>query len=135
MVQANQKNQKTPFWEKAIGAVGLVFLLSIVGFLLYEAVQPTTLPIISVVTEHIQAVEGGYLVEIEVKNSGESTAAVVEVEGTLKASDDPQAEPIESSTTTFDYIPSQSTRGGGLFFREDPNQYTLEVQAKGYIEP
>jgi uncharacterized protein (TIGR02588 family) len=134
-VQESEQNQQTPFWEKAIGAAGIIFLLVIAGFLLYDALQPNTPPILAVSAQRIHALEGGYLVEIEVANSGESTAAAVEVEGTLKATDDPQAPPLESSTTTFDYVPSRSTRRGGLFFRADPTQYRLEMQAKGYIEP
>ena len=130
-----QQNERTPLSEKVIGVVGIIFLLGIIVFLVYEAMQPSTPPAVTVAIERIVPAAGSYLVEIQATNAGESTAATVEVEGTLKASDDPDAEPIETSTTTFDYIPSQSTRRGGLFFREDPNQYILEVQAKGYIEP
>jgi uncharacterized protein (TIGR02588 family) len=85
--------------------------------------------------ERILAVESGYLVEIRARNEGGSTATTVEVEGTLKSNDDSQAEAVETSSTTFDYIPSHSIRQGGLFFQENPEQYHLEVQAKGYSKP
>ena len=127
--------QHTPFLEKVIGAVGALFLLAIVGFLIYEVLQPSSPPVVLVAIESITPVTGGYLVQIEAENRGETTASTVEVEGTLTPSDQQDAAPIETSMTTFDYIPSQSSRRGGLFFQADPNQFLLEVVAKGYIEP
>ncbi len=135
MGQAQQQKQETPLWEYIIGIMGLLFLIGIVSFLIYEAMQPTTPPEVTVTAERILPVTGGYLVEIRATNVGESTGAGVEVEGTLNTSEDPQAEPVETSSATFDYIPSQSSRHGGLFFQEDPSQYILTVQARGYSQP
>ena len=135
MGQAEQKKQETPLWERTVGIVGVLFLIGIVSFLIYKAMQPTTPPEVTVTTEQILSVTGGYLVEIRATNVGESTGAGIEIEGTLNPSDDPQAEPVETSSTTFDYIPSKSSRHGGLFFQEDPNQYILKVQARGYSQP
>jgi uncharacterized protein (TIGR02588 family) len=42
---------------------------------------------------------------------------------------------VETSETTFDYVPSRSQREGGLVFTADPRGYALTLQAKGYIEP
>jgi uncharacterized protein (TIGR02588 family) len=131
----SQQREGTPFWEKAVGVIGILFLVGIVGFLIYEAMQPSSPPDITVAVEQIAPATGGFLVEIQAQNLGKETAATVEIEGALKSSDDPEGEPIETSTLTFDYLPSQSSRNGGLFFQEDPGQYNLEVQAKSYIEP
>jgi uncharacterized protein (TIGR02588 family) len=110
-------------------------LLAIVGFLLYESLQPSTLPSVTVATEGITSAGDGYLVEIQATNTGESTAATVEIEGTLMPADDPNADPVETCTVSFDYIPSKATRRGGLFFVQDPAQYLLEVRALGYAKP
>jgi uncharacterized protein (TIGR02588 family) len=133
--QKKQEKQEIPPWERAVGIVGVLFLIGIVSFLIYEAMQPTTPPVVTVTTEEILSVEGGYLVEFRATNMGESTGAGIEIEGTLNTSADPQAEPVETSSTTFDYIPSKSSRHGGLFFQEDPNQYILKIQARGYTHP
>jgi hypothetical protein len=34
--------QETPFWENAVGVAGLLIVLAVVGFLVYEALQPQT---------------------------------------------------------------------------------------------
>jgi uncharacterized protein (TIGR02588 family) len=129
------QSQGTPLWEYVVGILGALFMLAIVGFLIVEAMQQATPPAITVTAEGILAVEGGYLVQILAQNVGTSTGASVEIEGTLVPGDDPAAAPVEVSTTTFDYIPAQSARRGGLFFQTDPNQYILKVKALGYIEP
>jgi hypothetical protein len=44
MGQAEQKKQEIPPWERAVGIVGVLFLIGIVSLLIYEAMQPTTPP-------------------------------------------------------------------------------------------
>ncbi len=46
--------QETPFWEKAVGVAGLLIVLAVVGFLLYEALQPQT------AAEIVAEVKGGH---------------------------------------------------------------------------
>ncbi len=77
-------------------------------------------------------VQGGvHLAEIEVFNGGDVAAAGLEVEGTLER----DGETVETATTTFDYLPSQSRRRGGLYFTEDPKTATLKVAPKSYVMP
>ncbi len=129
------ERQKTPLWERLMGVVGLIFLLAIAGYLAYEAMQPSTPAAVTVTTEGVLSIAGGYLVEVRATNLGESTAATVAVEGTLRPPDDPGGEPVATSIITFDYIPADATRRGGLFFVQDPAQYLLEVRALGYTDP
>jgi uncharacterized protein (TIGR02588 family) len=42
---------------------------------------------------------------------------------------------IESSTSTIDYLPGESQRGGGLFFEHDPQTLRLVLRPLGYEEP
>jgi uncharacterized protein (TIGR02588 family) len=53
------------------------------------------------------------------------------VEGVLKDG----AEIIETSEVTIDYVPAGSQRQAGLFFIRDPQQYELQLSAKGYEQP
>jgi len=124
-----------PFWEKAIGVLGLLLVLGVLSFFVYESLQPTTPPELVVEVTQIQKTEGGYLVEFAARNLGGSTAASVVVEGVLLPAADPAGEPVESSEITLDYIPESSMRQGGLLFVEDPAAYQLELHAKGYVTP
>jgi uncharacterized protein (TIGR02588 family) len=130
-----EKRTTTPLAEWIIGIVGLLLVLGVVGFLLAQAQQPATPPDLVVEAEPVIAQTGGYLVPIRVTNEGGRTASTVLIEGSLTTSDDPTIPPVETSETTFDFIPAQSSREGGLFFAEDPAQYQLELQVKGFIEP
>ena len=135
MAESRRQEGHIALWEKVIGWIGVLFVVGLVGFLVYEAQQPATPPEITVTVTGIVPVEGGYRVEVAVQNRGESTGAGVEVEGTLMPKDDPQATPVATGAVTFDYVPAKSTRRGGLFFPVDPNSYTLTVRALGYTEP
>jgi uncharacterized protein (TIGR02588 family) len=135
--QAAPKTQVTPFWEKVVGAIGLLIVLGVVGFLLYEAVQPSTEAEIVTKVKSITPQAGGYLVEFQASNQGRQTAASVAIEGALY---DPEqgaqaAEPVETAEVTFDYIPDQSDRTGSFVFAHDPRQYDLRLQVKGFMDP
>lgn len=41
----------------------------------------------------------------------------------------------ETSEAVLDHVPGRSVRHGGLFFRNDPRAYRLELRAAGYQEP
>jgi uncharacterized protein (TIGR02588 family) len=75
--------------------------------------------------------QNGYLVQFHAVNQGGSTAAGVVIGGELRR----DAETIESSHTTLNYLPANSERGGGLFFTHDPRQFDLQMRALGYEEP
>jgi uncharacterized protein (TIGR02588 family) len=69
--------------------------------------------------------------EIRARNRSGHTAAGVVVEGELKR----DGQTVETSETTFDYIPGRSERRGGLYFENDPRQMELTVRPKGYANP
>ena len=128
------KSQETPLWEKLAGFVGLLLMLGVIGFLIYEAVQPQTEAEIVTEVQSITPQVGGYLVKFEASNRGHTTAASVLLEGALY---DPAGgdEPVESAEMTFDYIPDGSDRTGLLVFTHDPRQYELRLQVKGFMDP
>ena len=126
--------QETPFWEKVVGAAGLLIVLAVVGFLLYEALQPQTAADIVAEVKAITPQAGGYLVDFDAANHGRQTAASVTIEGGLY---DPAQgdEPVETAEVTFDYIPDQSDRTGSFVFKHDPRQYEVRLQVKGFMDP
>lgn len=129
--QPDQPSQST-FWEWVVAACGLVLVLSTLGFLGWQALtQPATPPEVQVQAARIQALRQGYLVEIRVRNRGNSTAAALTIEGRLSAG----SEDVETSSTSIDYLPARSERQGGLYFAHDPRQFTLQLGPKGYQKP
>jgi uncharacterized protein (TIGR02588 family) len=126
--------QETPFWEKAVGLAGLLIVLAVVGFLVYEALQPQTAANIVTEVKAVTPQAGGYLVDFVATNRGRQTAAAVTIEGALY---DPAQgdQPVETAEVTFDYIPDQSGRTGSFVFEHDPRQYEVRLQVKGFMDP
>jgi uncharacterized protein (TIGR02588 family) len=122
----------TPPLEWAIACVGLMLVVTSVGFLLYKAIwKEASPPQITVRVISIVPVQNGYLVQFETMNSGGSTAEGVVIGGELRRG----AERVESSQTTVDYLPSNSKKAGGLFFTQDPRQFDFHARALGYEDP
>lgn len=121
-----------PRLEWAAAALGLALVGTSVGFLAYRALTSDAAPpSIALRVEAIEPVTGGHVAIISALNTGASTAADVKVEGMLKRG----SATLETSETTFRYLPPGSARRGGLFFRHPPAQFTLELQPKGYEAP
>ena len=118
--------------EAIAAVIGAVLALATLGIIVWDGISDQGRPALvtlraGTVTEH----EAGYVVEVVAENSGDATAAALLVEGSLRQGD----RVVETSETTFDYVPSRSQREGGLVFTADPRAYALTLQAKGYIEP
>jgi len=115
-----------------IACIGLVLVGGVLGLLIYKAIwREKGPPQITVRVISILPVQNGYLVQFHAVNHGGSTAEGVVVGGELRR----DAETVESSHTTLDYLPANSERGGGLFFTHDPRQFELQMRAFGYEEP
>ena len=126
------KLNEAPLWMWGIGLLGLVLVLGSIGFALYEAAAGDSSPAnVTVEVVEILPAQNGFLVEFRVRNEGGTTAAGLTVEGELQDG----AEIVETSDTTVEYVPSHSEREGGLFFTLDPQQYQLQLRAKGYETP
>jgi uncharacterized protein (TIGR02588 family) len=119
-------------WEWVAAAVSTLLVLGVVGYLLYDAVaRPHTPPALTVQADTVLKAGGMWLVEFRAENRGHATAAAVKVEGALMEGE----ETVEASEAVLDYVPGESVRRGGLFFRADPRAYRLELRAHGYQEP
>lgn len=126
-----QAPKRTPLiW--AVAAAGLLLVGLTIGYFLYLALTRDNGPAeIAIETGEVVPTMGGYLLPLEVRNHGRQVAAGLLVEGTLL---DGETE-VEMSSVTLDYVPIGSVRHARLLFREDPRQYEVEVQARGYALP
>lgn len=130
--QEQQRKGHTPISEWIVAGVGMIFVVSTVGFLLYQAVMENpSSPDVIIQVESVITLRSGYLVKIKIINYGDATAEGLIVEGELKKGE----EQIELSHTEIDYAPAHAEKQGGLFFSQDPRQGELRVRALGYEEP
>jgi uncharacterized protein (TIGR02588 family) len=124
------KNVSSP-WEYVVGVLGALVVLGAIGVMLFEgATRRDSPPDLRVAVDSVMRIGEGWLVEVRVSNEGGATAAQVNVEGELRAT-----EPPETSGATIDYVPAESFRRAGLIFSEDPRGKELELRVTGYDLP
>lgn len=127
-----RQSEKISVLEWFVAVAGLILVVGTIGFMMYKAfTSKNTPPNFTTKIEQINAVDSGYIVIFELINTGEQTAANVNVEGELKNG----GESVEKSEVTFEFAPSKSETKGGLFFKNDPKQFQLEIRAEGYTKP
>jgi len=122
-----------PALEWIASAIGLVLTLAIVGVIGWKAWQGTGSdpPVVEVRAERIVPAGGGWVVEFVAINRSPTSAAAVQIEGTISRA----GRELATSQATLDYLPGRSERGGGLFFDEDPRAQDLRIRALGYADP
>lgn len=122
---------KIPALEWLSAAIGLVLAIAVFAVILTEALTGArTPPALSVHAGKVTPFEGGFVLEVEVRNAGGQTASAVVVEGELKGPGEP-----ETAEANVDYVPARSKAKAGLVFRSDPRAGPVELYAKGYAEP
>jgi uncharacterized protein (TIGR02588 family) len=122
----------TSKWEWMSGGVGLVMVLTMVGYIGYNALNAE--PLVPAVTvDHLstEPTPGGYVVTFRARNGGPSTAASLLISGGLSDG----SRDIETSEVVVDYLPPRGERRGGLIFQNDPSRYQLHLEPKGYVDP
>lgn len=126
-----QEGQR-PAAEWAVGVLGAVVLIAVVGFLAYQAAAVRDGPP-NLRVPVIQVDEQGppYVVTVRVHNGGGRTAEDVQLAGELARGDTT----VEQASATARYVPPHSHRKALLVFRTDPDTATLNVKAAGYSLP
>jgi uncharacterized protein (TIGR02588 family) len=121
-----------PLLEWIAGTLGFLIVAGVVGYLLVQAFTGDhSAPDLRIEVENTAQIKNGYRVEVRVTNLGSETAADVQIEGELTQN----GESVEASQAGIDYIAGKSSNAIGLFFTENPAQYTLELRALGYQSP
>ena len=129
---AQHANTGSP-WEWVTGAIGLCLIVATIGYLVYAALTtPDGPPQIQLATAALERTGVGYVVIVSATNDGPTTAAAVEIEGTLRRDD---GSAVETSTAVIDYLPRLSKRTAGLFFSRPPAEYRMELRPLGYAAP
>ncbi len=132
--ESQSQQDSTTFGEWIAASFGLILVVFALGTIFYRALnENSTPPILEVTVNSVKPSASGYLVQFYVKNTGTQTAANLTIEGELKKDGEPESE--ETSSATITYAPAHSQREGGLIFSKNPNDYRLELRAKGYEKP
>ena len=118
--------------EAASALVGAALAAATLAVIIWDGVGGEGRPaLVNLQAGAVHPHAAGFVVEVVAHNAGDETAADLLVEGTLMRGE----EAVETSEATFDYVPSQSRRRGGLVFSQDPRRFELKLRAKGYVEP
>lgn len=121
-----------PPLEWICAAIGFALVAATIGFVAWRGLTGNgSPPQLSFQVQAIVEVPNGYLVEVRAWNGGDETAADVKVEGELRG---PSGN-VETSETSFKYLPPRSARSGGLYFTHDPRTLEMTIRAKGYEAP
>ncbi len=122
----------TPLLEWLLGGVGLLLLVAALSYLAYEGLTNDDGPgEIVVSTLEIIETQGAYIVRFQVRNEGSQTLADFHLSARLLDGD---AE-IEVADATIDYLPGRSAREAGVYLRNDPRRYRLEIRPEGFQNP
>ena len=132
MAKSNKNPGYIPILEWVVAVIGFLLVTGAISFLFYTGMTEKKLPpLITLKIDSIQASGTNYLVTVKAINQGSETVKELLIEGKLKT----KSSEIESSNLTFDYLPSQSERLGGLLFTSDPHNFTIQLRALGYEQP
>ncbi|MBP2232699.1 uncharacterized protein (TIGR02588 family) [Azospirillum agricola] len=119
-------------WERVVAALGVVVTVAMIGFMVSVALTPERgNPAVTIETEPPRPAGESHLVRFRATNAAGATAAALHVRGELRQA----GVVVETSEATLDFLPGNSERSGGLFFRNDPARYELRVFPVGYNEP
>ncbi|MBL8544982.1 MAG: hypothetical protein JNL81_00875 [Hyphomonadaceae bacterium] len=118
----------TPLLEWLTGGVGAIVFCAMLGVLVAAGADGAGgPPNIQVSVERIAPTRAGYVVEFEAENSGDQTAAAVDILAELASG--------ETARAHIDYLPPHSVRRGGVFFERDPRAGAVSLRAEGYADP
>jgi len=116
--------------EKIVFAIALAVTLAVVGALLVMIFRSGDQPpdvVIETVRKPVRG-DGGWRVEVLLRNRGDKTAEAVHVVATLVK----QGTTIEESDLEIAFLPHDSLRGVHFVFENDPSCCETRVRATGF---
>ncbi|WP_309627782.1 hypothetical protein [Brevundimonas sp.] len=117
---------RRPILEWVVAGLGLLGVMAAFGLILTEALAgPAGPPELGLAAVETRSTGSGWVVEIEATNTGDRTAAGVQVEGRLGT---------ETATAELDYVPAHGQSVASLGFDQDPRQ-GLQLIVLGWREP
>jgi uncharacterized protein (TIGR02588 family) len=120
-------------FEWTIFALGLLLILTTLGYLIYAGVTRGSDPAqLSVKLEEATPKANRFLIPVLVTNTGDTTAEDVHVAVLLRTADGKE----ERAELQFPHVPRHARRRGWVSFETDPAKGTkLEGIIMGYREP
>lgn len=118
--------------EAIAGSIGAALTIATLAVLIYDGIAGDGgPPVIVVEPGDTRVVDGRHFVDVQVRNTGDATAATVVVEGVLRRGD----EVIETRELQLDYVSPRTEHHGGMVFTHDPAQHVLELRASSWAAP
>ncbi|HLL72521.1 MAG TPA: hypothetical protein VK363_13850 [Pyrinomonadaceae bacterium] len=119
--------------EWVVFAVGLLLVVSALGYLVYEgATMGSDPPSLEVRLGTPDARAHNFIVPVTVTNHGDETAEGVTIE---VLSESGEGQEPERGELTVAFIPRRATREGFVAFRQDPRGKRLTARVLGYEKP
>jgi uncharacterized protein (TIGR02588 family) len=117
--------------EWTVFAASLVLVLTVIGYLTYEAVTTgDNPPRIIVSSGKAHEWNGLYRVPIAAQNLGDQTAEGVMIEVTLEGGGE-----TETGEVAFAFLPRRSRREGWASFTRNPKTGKITARVRGYESP
>ena len=115
--------------EKMVFGFGLIIILAIFGYLSYQASwKKSGPPNLSITSSHNTEMDENAF-EVHIVNIGEETA----VNANIKVALYQEGKSVESSTLSFDYIPTKSeVKGWAVFHAKSKPSDSLVVSSMGF---
>jgi uncharacterized protein (TIGR02588 family) len=125
-----QQSGGTSVGEWALGILGILVTVALLGFLSYQAVIRDSGPQLQVVVTGVQDTPSGFVTTLRVQNDGGQTAQGVHVTGEVVRN----GSAVDTGSTTVGYVPPSSHRQASLVFTTDPQAAgtELSVEVAGY---
>ncbi|MFB2879765.1 hypothetical protein [Floridanema aerugineum] len=119
--------------EWVIFAVGLILVVSTLGYLIYDATTSSEAPPnIEVKLGEIQPQGQNFLVPVIATNKGEQTAETVQIEVVLEK----DGKEAESAELQIQFLPRGAKRSGWVTFETDPRTVEkIKTRAVGFEKP
>jgi uncharacterized protein (TIGR02588 family) len=128
----DQEKESPPAWEWFVAGIGALLVLACFGYLAYHAMaRGDGPPAPEIRLLSVERQEGGHLIRVRVYNRSASTAEGLRLAGLLLR----DGEVVERSQVVLQYLPGDSWREAGLYFRRDPAVFELRQAPQGYEVP
>ena len=121
--KASKGDGETPLLEWICGGIGALLFLGLIALLAGEGMKPPTPPDISGRVIGVERRDSRWFAAIEVRNEGDA-ASDVQIEVISGA---------EIRSMTVDFLPTEATATGGVYFDQQPDSAAIRVALTGYL--